>query len=402
MRFYQADTQNSVIRACLRVFLAKFALLFLISHAHSQAPVSFSMADQDIESGVSAEVPIVVSGFESITGFQFSLSWDPAIIRYTGIKDLHSGLLGWSIDDFNATPSETEQGRVSLIYLHPTLGSVSIADQQTLFSITFRLLGSKGSQSALAIHDSPLPRKAIGSNLDSVANQTADSTLTLLGGASGVVGRFVFFNGSSFDGNNVALNADDDQAIASHKQPLFSLSTATYDNLTNYEKGINGIMVDCRNPPGTITLDDFEFRVGNNNAAPQWALAPTPTAIDIREGAGTDGAHRVSFIWPDSEISQTWLSVRTKATDATGLETDDVFFFGNAIGKTSGDSTAQVGAQDELRTRANPRNFFNKASIDFPYDFNRDGFVNATDQLIARSHITSFFTRLQLIQPTDQ
>ena len=43
-----------------------------------------------------------------------------------------------------------------------------------------------------------------------------------------------------------------------------------------------------------------------------------------------------------------------------------------------------MNASDELGARANQRNFTNPALIDFAYDFNRDGKVDATDQLIAR------------------
>ena len=39
------------------------------------------------------------------------------------------------------------------------------------------------------------------------------------------------------------------------------------------------------------------------------------------------------------------------------------------------------------------------APIASPYDFNRDGLVNATDQLIARSNQTNFLTALKLIGP---
>jgi hypothetical protein len=47
--------------------------------------------------------------------------------------------------------------------------------------------------------------------------------------------------------------------------------------------------------------------------------------------------------------------------------------------------------------RNNPRSFDNPAPIDFGYDYNRDGFVNALDQLIARTNAQSLSKGLKLI-----
>jgi len=44
-------------------------------------------------------------------------------------------------------------------------------------------------------------------------------------------------------------------------------------------------------------------------------------------------------------------------------------------------------------------NQFDPAAIDFAYDYNRDGRVNATDVLLAREHQTAFVNVLRLIEP---
>ena len=82
------------------------------------------------------------------------------------------------------------------------------------------------------------------------------------------------------------------------------------------------------------TLADFEFRVGNNNQSGDWSGAPLPASITRRSGAGTGGSDRVTLTWADGAIINTWLEVRVKATPATGLVNDNVFYFGNAIGET--------------------------------------------------------------------
>ncbi|MBN2476320.1 MAG: lamin tail domain-containing protein [Pirellulales bacterium] len=215
-----------------------------------------------------------------------------------------------------------------------------------------------------------------------------------------VVARHVFYNFSSFDGNNAAANALDDGAIAPDKTALLPGQTATFANYTSYTRGINGVMIDIAGVPGDTVLDagDFQFRVGNSNTPSTWAITPAPSSVTLRLGAGQGGSDRVTIIWPDYAISKQWLQVTVLANADTGLLSDDVFYFGNAVGE-AGNSTldAKVNATDMLLARNNPRNFLNPAPIDFHADFNRDARVNATDMLIARNNQTNFLNALRLI-----
>ena len=45
-----------------------------------------------------------------------------------------------------------------------------------------------------------------------------------------------------------------------------------------------------------------------------------------------------------------------------------------------------VNAQDEIEARNHPRSFVNPAPLTNAYDYNRDGYVNAADQILARSN----------------
>ncbi|MCK4276086.1 MAG: right-handed parallel beta-helix repeat-containing protein, partial [Phycisphaerae bacterium] len=68
-----------------------------------------------------------------------------------------------------------------------------------------------------------------------------------------VVGRYVFYNNSFFDGNDPAPNACDDGAIATDKTALLPGGTGAFANYTSYARGINGVMVDIENLPAAPT-----------------------------------------------------------------------------------------------------------------------------------------------------
>ena len=205
-----------------------------------------------------------------------------------------------------------------------------------------------------------------------------------------VTGRYVFYNDSAFDGDDRMINAADDGAIALDKVALLPGETATFASYTSYDKGIYGIMVDISGLSGTPTHSDFQFRVGNDDNPAGWAAAPALLSVDRRIGAGRSGSDRVTLLWLTNEIQNQWLQITVLPTSTTGLLSADVFYFGNAIGE-SGNSPfdALVTLDDELGAKNNPHIFF-PTGIDDAYDYNRDRFVDATDQIIARMNIGIF------------
>jgi len=243
---------------------------------------------------------------------------------------------------------------------------------------------------------------SLGTLVSSIGTPTGIAFVT----TASVEGRMLFYNQSGtaaplvYDGNNPAINANDDQAIASDKSALLPGQTATFANVSSYSKGINGVMIDLAGPHGTITAADFVFRVGNNNTPSTWSAAPAPSSISVRAGAGVSGSDRITITWANGAITKQWLEVIVLANGNTLLPQKpgypagqgDVFFFGNAVGNTGqGDTATQatVSITDELGARNNPANIGNNIPITNIYDFNRDHVVNTTDALIARNNVTS-------------
>ncbi len=244
---------------------------------------------------------------------------------------------------------------------------------------------------------------------DLAGNVGADATTGELRILSTVTGRHIFYNNSTWDADpanphgDPAANAYDDNAIAPEnssdphlsKTALLPGQTATFNNYTSYSLGINGIMVDFDHLPGTVTAADFEFKMGNTTTPDTWGPAPAPLSVTVRQVNGID---RVTIIWADNAIQNTWLQVTVKATANTGLAQNDVFYYGNAVGESGNSATdTLVNSADDVGARLNPRTPFNPAAIDNPYDYNRDRLVNSADQVIPRYNATTPWTMLKLI-----
>lgn len=211
-----------------------------------------------------------------------------------------------------------------------------------------------------------------------------------------VVDTFLFYNDSTFDGQNGTSNLTDRSAIATDKLPLLPGQTATFANYSSYSRGINGILIDVANLEMIPRFEDFSFTVGNDNNPANWATAPLPELVNVYPGRGTNGSTQITIIWNDNAIQNQWLQVKVLGNGHTGLASDYTFYFGNAIGETGNNAgNANVDSADELGARYN-RTGLTAATITNAFDFNRDGRVDSADELIARYN-RSGLTPLQLI-----
>src|SRR5262249_35084629 len=138
--------------------------------------------------------------------------------------------------------------------------------------------------------------------------------------SSRVDNRQVFYNQSKFDGNDAAAGIADELAIATDKVAYIpGTGAATWDNMTNYSRGINGGMFDLVGSHGTLTVNDFKFRVGDNNSPASWVDAAAPLEIMVDEGAGISGSDRVHIVWSASAAPKNqWLEITIEGNDQAG------------------------------------------------------------------------------------
>jgi uncharacterized delta-60 repeat protein len=234
---------------------------------------------------------------------------------------------------------------------------------------------------------------ATGSHVITLAagqNETGRNFGNVRGTApTAVVGREVFYNHSRFDGRDANASETDINAIATDKQALLPGHLATFNNVTSYSRGINGVLVELRNlaPSVSLTAADFQFRAGNGTDPSLWAAAPAPAQVVTLRSALPEDPARVLVTWADGAIVNKWLQVTVLRNANTGLLADDVFYFGNLAGET-GDQPfrlVNVSTRDELLVRRNlgTRN----AAVTNRYDFDRDGDVDTMDMLVVRRNM---------------
>jgi hypothetical protein len=172
-----------------------------------------------------------------------------------------------------------------------------------------------------------------------------------------VVGRHVFYDNSAFDGYIPGPNHDpegdsDDNAIAPDKFALLPGQKATFRNVTSYDKGINGIMIDVFNPNYPKDFRDPGNELGTPDVEQDLTFeksTPGLTWVELEYGDYLtaavrmlgEGVVRTTLTWIGGAepVTEGWLRVTIKA-DASqnfyNLGHPDVFYFGNLPGDVDG------------------------------------------------------------------
>ena len=196
----------------------------------------------------------------------------------------------------------------------------------------------------------------------------------------------LFYNDSVHDGNGAAVTEDDFAAIDPTKEPLLFGGTATFVNVSGYDKGINGVFFDVPHLPddgADITAADVMVMLGNDNMPDAWPIGPTPEAVGVLPDAAPGGGDRVFVTFPARAIVDTWARFTLKANANSGLLVDQDFFFGSVAADTGAAFVGQGQffgrAAEDMQSMADDDVLFMPATVDNPNDANRDGTVDAFD-----------------------
>lgn len=127
--------------------------LLILGSPSSRAAVMFTAGTESVASGGDVSVPISVSGFTAVSAFQFTLSWDTAVLTLNPTTPVTvSSFLAGGI----TTTGTPEAGKLTFIWEAVT--QATIADDNTIFWVEFSASGGVGTSTALSFIDVPTAR----------------------------------------------------------------------------------------------------------------------------------------------------------------------------------------------------------------------------------------------------
>jgi hypothetical protein len=206
--YYQPPGMRKRIALLQRLALTLlpfFCATLLSSQVTIYSPHITGDPDQNVK------VEIKVSDFDNMVSTQFSLHYDSLVLSYVNVGDF--GIFNINLQNNFGVPAggfSTPKGIITFLWIADNIiTGQSMPDSATLFSITFKIIGSSGQKSPITFTDTPTDIEFgnLGGETDYVA---FNGMVTVSGGSSTeeiVTQDFTFFPLSPNPANGETVQA---------------------------------------------------------------------------------------------------------------------------------------------------------------------------------------------------
>jgi len=113
---------------------------------------------------------VTVEGFSDVAAYQFSMTWDPAVLQFQSIG---YNLAGLSASHFNTT--QTSGGQLSTAFVPSS--AISLPDGASLFSLQFLAVGAAGASTDIAFGNVPTAIAFYNSAIQKLGVLTENATI---------------------------------------------------------------------------------------------------------------------------------------------------------------------------------------------------------------------------------
>jgi len=120
--------------------------------------VQLAMDEYAVMQGEEVLIPVKVKDFRNITGYQFTLSWNPEVLEFSDVKDqaleTHYGTM------------RVADGFLTASWNDDLTRAITLNDGETVFELRFKVIGETGSFSPVVIGSELTASEAYNENLD--------------------------------------------------------------------------------------------------------------------------------------------------------------------------------------------------------------------------------------------
>lgn len=113
--------------------------------------LQLTAASAEASKGEEVCVAIKANDFREVVSMQYTLKWDPAVLKYTSLRKFE--LPGLSQQNFGT--HLTDQGLVTHAWFDLNVKGISLPDGATLYELCFEVVGHSGSKSTIQFINEP-------------------------------------------------------------------------------------------------------------------------------------------------------------------------------------------------------------------------------------------------------
>ncbi|TVR76464.1 MAG: BspA family leucine-rich repeat surface protein [Chitinophagaceae bacterium] len=120
-----------------------------ISQFKSQDTIIMTIPQIETSTNSFIQIPVSVSNFIEISGFEFALHWNPDVIRFDSVISAGNGINVFTGEGF------INEGLLNVTWFDLSGNIFSLLDDETLFYLSFEVLGSLGDSTVISFGNSP-------------------------------------------------------------------------------------------------------------------------------------------------------------------------------------------------------------------------------------------------------
>ncbi|GAB4245248.1 MAG: hypothetical protein Kow0027_05460 [Saprospiraceae bacterium] len=106
---------------------------------------------KEVSKGEEVCIPIRAKGFKEIVSMQYTLQWDPAILKFKSLRNF--GLPGLSNQNFGT--HITDKGKLTHAWFDINVKGITRPDDKPLYEVCFEAIGAPGSKTTIQFVEDP-------------------------------------------------------------------------------------------------------------------------------------------------------------------------------------------------------------------------------------------------------
>ena len=169
-----------------KLFRPLFLFLLITGLAGAvKAQPTFNISSSTGAPGTVVAIDFSVNNFQNIVGMQFSINWDPSVLRFRSLINITNLLRDFDVGAFNTDAKFTNLGQAIVSWYDNSAEPNAVSNGTVLFTIEFDVVGGEGSSTDITISDTPRLIEIIDNNENNIGLVLNSGLFTATGDGGG-------------------------------------------------------------------------------------------------------------------------------------------------------------------------------------------------------------------------
>ncbi len=161
--------------------LGLIVALFFALQSRASQPIFNISSLADVTQGQIVNIDLHVDHFSQILSVQYSVNWNPNVLKYRTVKNFNPSVPGLSPSVFGTNQTLLDQGKLTLTWFESSANQITIPDGSLFFTIEFEVVGTACQTSPIAITDDPIEIEVSEDGINNIGLVTNNGLVNVFG-----------------------------------------------------------------------------------------------------------------------------------------------------------------------------------------------------------------------------